>query len=63
MYNFLYLNKSVISAFFFPTSDCGIITNHLHDSCIVGGPKAACVGCAGFATFSVLIEKFLDRHS
>ncbi|KAK9940860.1 hypothetical protein M0R45_017500 [Rubus argutus] len=27
-----------------------------------GGPKAACVGCAGFATFSVLIEKFLDRH-
>ncbi|KAH7667542.1 mitochondrial import inner membrane translocase subunit TIM22 protein [Dioscorea alata] len=28
-----------------------------------GGPKAACAGCAGFATFSVLIEKFLDRHS
>ncbi|XP_010257052.1 PREDICTED: mitochondrial import inner membrane translocase subunit TIM22-4-like [Nelumbo nucifera] len=28
-----------------------------------GGPKAACVGCAGFATFSVLIEKFLDRHN
>ncbi|OVA13218.1 Mitochondrial inner membrane translocase subunit Tim17/Tim22/Tim23/peroxisomal protein PMP24 [Macleaya cordata] len=27
-----------------------------------GGPKAACFGCAGFATFSVLIEKFLDRH-
>ncbi|KAE9616390.1 hypothetical protein Lal_00035166 [Lupinus albus] len=27
-----------------------------------GGPKAACVGCAGFAAFSVLIEKFLDRH-
>ncbi|KAK9149453.1 hypothetical protein Scep_008210 [Stephania cephalantha] len=27
-----------------------------------GGPKAACMGCAGFATFSVLIEKFLDRH-
>ncbi|KAG9151182.1 hypothetical protein Leryth_002743 [Lithospermum erythrorhizon] len=27
-----------------------------------GGPKAACIGCAGFATFSVLIEKFLDRH-
>lgn len=26
-----------------------------------GGPKAACFGCAGFATFSVLIEKFLDR--
>lgn len=28
-----------------------------------GGPKAACVGCAGFATFSVLIDKFLDRHN
>ncbi|KAF5727315.1 hypothetical protein HS088_TW22G01008 [Tripterygium wilfordii] len=28
-----------------------------------GGPQAACIGCAGFATFSVLIEKFLDRHS
>ncbi|XP_042513478.1 mitochondrial import inner membrane translocase subunit TIM22-4-like [Macadamia integrifolia] len=27
-----------------------------------GGPKAACVGCAGFATFSVLIEKFLERY-
>lgn len=27
-----------------------------------GGPKAACMGCAGFAAFSVLIEKFLDRH-
>ncbi|XP_030474159.1 mitochondrial import inner membrane translocase subunit TIM22-4-like [Syzygium oleosum] len=28
-----------------------------------GGPKAACAGCAGFAAFSVLIEKFLDNHS
>ncbi|KAF8052320.1 hypothetical protein N665_1572s0004 [Sinapis alba] len=28
-----------------------------------GGPKAACIGCAGFATFSVLIEKFFDRHT
>ncbi|CAI9101386.1 OLC1v1038696C1 [Oldenlandia corymbosa var. corymbosa] len=27
-----------------------------------GGPQAACVGCAGFAAFSVVIEKFLDRH-
>lgn len=27
-----------------------------------GGPQAACFGCAGFATFSYLIEKFLDRH-
>lgn len=28
-----------------------------------GGPKAACVGCAGFAAFSVVIEKFLERQS
>ncbi|XVE58873.1 hypothetical protein DITRI_Ditri04bG0203900 [Diplodiscus trichospermus] len=28
-----------------------------------GGPKAACAGCAGFAAFSVLIEKFFDSHS
>ncbi|KAI3987678.1 hypothetical protein MKX01_028412 [Papaver californicum] len=28
-----------------------------------GGPQAACLGCAGFATFSVLIEKFLERHT
>ncbi|XLR00019.1 hypothetical protein S83_066217 [Arachis hypogaea] len=27
-----------------------------------GGPKAACAGCAGFGAFSVIIEKFLDRH-
>ncbi|KAI9110659.1 hypothetical protein K1719_018525 [Acacia pycnantha] len=27
-----------------------------------GGPKAACMGCAGFAAFSVLIEKFLEGH-
>ncbi|XP_054811681.1 mitochondrial import inner membrane translocase subunit TIM22-4-like [Prosopis cineraria] len=27
-----------------------------------GGPKAACAGCAGFAAFSVLIEKFLEGH-
>ncbi|RID58661.1 hypothetical protein BRARA_F01944 [Brassica rapa] len=29
----------------------------------VGRPKVACIGCAGFATFSVLIEKFFDRHT
>ncbi|XP_057456853.1 mitochondrial import inner membrane translocase subunit TIM22-4 isoform X2 [Lotus japonicus] len=27
-----------------------------------GGPRAACAGCAGFAAFSVLIEKFLEGH-
>lgn len=26
------------------------------------GPQAACVGCAGFATFSILIEKVLERY-
>lgn len=31
-------------------------------SLFLGGPKAACAGCAGFAAFSVVIEKFLDRH-
>ncbi|XVF09447.1 hypothetical protein REPUB_Repub07fG0093400 [Reevesia pubescens] len=28
-----------------------------------GGPKAACAGCAGFAAFSVVIEKFFERHT
>ncbi|XP_022775116.1 mitochondrial import inner membrane translocase subunit TIM22-4 [Durio zibethinus] len=28
-----------------------------------GGPRAACAGCAGFAAFSVAIEKFFDRHT
>jgi import inner membrane translocase subunit TIM22 len=28
-----------------------------------GGPKATCIGCAGFAAFSVAIEKFFDRHT
>lgn len=27
------------------------------------GPQAACIGCAGFATFSVVIEKIFDRHN
>ncbi|KAK4709247.1 hypothetical protein R3W88_030172 [Solanum pinnatisectum] len=45
------------------------ITNTAVAGCVTGGalsarggPKAACMGCAGFATFSVLIEKFLDRY-
>ncbi|KAL3624888.1 hypothetical protein CASFOL_031556 [Castilleja foliolosa] len=28
-----------------------------------GGPKAACAGCVGFAAFSAVIEKFLERHT
>ncbi|KAK1283351.1 Mitochondrial import inner membrane translocase subunit TIM22-1 [Acorus calamus] len=46
------------------------ITNTVAAGCVTGGaisakggPKAACMGCAGFATFSVLIEKFMDRHT
>ncbi|KAF5470395.1 hypothetical protein F2P56_010913 [Juglans regia] len=45
------------------------VTNTVVAGCVTGGvisakggPQAACVGCAGFAAFSVLIEKFLDRH-
>ncbi|KAM0868183.1 hypothetical protein ACQ4PT_041492 [Festuca glaucescens] len=30
---------------------------------VKGGPQAACMGCAGFAAFSVAIEKFMDRHT
>lgn len=30
---------------------------------VKGGPQAACAGCAGFAAFSVLIEKFMERHT
>jgi import inner membrane translocase subunit TIM22 len=30
---------------------------------LAGGPQAACFGCAGFAAFSVAIEKFMDRHT
>jgi hypothetical protein len=26
------------------------------------GPQAACLGCMGFAAFSLLIEKIFDRH-
>ncbi|KDP34810.1 hypothetical protein JCGZ_10590 [Jatropha curcas] len=46
------------------------ITNTAVAGCVTGGsmsakagPKAACAGCAGFAAFSVLIEKFLERHT
>lgn len=46
------------------------VTNTVVAGCVTGGtmsakggPKAACFGCAGFAAFSVVIEKFLDRHT
>ncbi|CAN0859800.1 Mitochondrial import inner membrane translocase subunit TIM22-1 [Linum grandiflorum] len=46
------------------------VTNSAIAGCVTGGamsakagPKAACIGCAGFSAFSVLIEKFLDRHT
>lgn len=42
--------------------------NTLAAGCITGGalsaragPQAACLGCAGFAAFSLVIEKFLER--
>nr|XP_043635032.1 mitochondrial import inner membrane translocase subunit TIM22-4-like [Erigeron canadensis] len=45
------------------------ITNTVAAGCVTGavtsargGPQAACVGCAGFAAFSVALEKLLDRH-
>ncbi|CAM6119614.1 unnamed protein product [Calypogeia fissa] len=44
-------------------------TNTALAGCVTGGvlsaragPQAACLGCAGFAAFSVVIEKLLDRH-
>lgn len=45
------------------------ITNTVIAGCVTGGaisarggPQAACAGCAGFAAFSVVIEKFLERY-
>ncbi|KAL9666746.1 hypothetical protein QQ045_001084 [Rhodiola kirilowii] len=67
-----------VMGFVFSAAECVVekarakhdINNTVVAGCITGGtmsarggPKAACVGCAGFATFSVLIEKFLDRHN
>lgn len=66
-----------VMGFIFSAAECVIekarakhdITNTVVAGCVTGGtisarggPKAACAGCAGFAAFSVLIEKFLDRH-
>lgn len=45
------------------------IVNAAGAGCVTGGllaaaagPSAACWGCAGFATFSVVIEKFMERY-
>ncbi|KAG0580492.1 hypothetical protein M758_4G179600 [Ceratodon purpureus] len=45
-------------------------TNTVLAGCATGGsmsaragPQAACLGCAGFAAFSVVIEKIFDRHN
>ncbi|KAF8394870.1 hypothetical protein HHK36_018807 [Tetracentron sinense] len=66
-----------VMGFIFSAAECVVekarakhdTTNTVVAGCVTGGalsakggPKAACIGCAGFATFSVLIEKFLDRH-
>ncbi|KAJ4968860.1 hypothetical protein NE237_015561 [Protea cynaroides] len=66
-----------VMGFIFSAAECVVekarakhdITNTVVAGCVTGGtisakggPKAACVGCAGFATFSVLIEKFLERY-
>jgi len=51
----------VLSAFIFPFIMYAKVSLVCCDV-VLGGPKAACVGCAGFAAFSVVIEKFLERH-
>jgi mitochondrial import inner membrane translocase subunit TIM22 len=45
------------------------VWNQASSGCIVGatlassgGPGAACFGCAGFATFSILIDKIMGPH-
>ncbi|KAK0604961.1 hypothetical protein LWI29_021380 [Acer saccharum] len=67
-----------VMGFIFSAAECVVekarakhdMTNTVVAGCVTGGaisakggPKAACVGCAGFAAFSVVIEKFLDSHS
>ena len=66
-----------VMGFVFSAAECVVekarakhdITNTAVAGCVTGGaisakggPKAACVGCAGFSAFSVVIEKFLERH-
>ncbi|XP_050236498.1 mitochondrial import inner membrane translocase subunit TIM22-4 [Mercurialis annua] len=67
-----------VMGFVFSAAECIVekarakhdVTNTVVAGCVTGGsmsarggPKAACVGCAGFAAFSVVIEKFLERHT
>ncbi|KAL0533527.1 hypothetical protein IC582_027559 [Cucumis melo] len=67
-----------VMGFIFSAAECVVekarakhdMTNTVVAGCVTGGaisakggPKAACAGCAGFAAFSVLIEKFLERHT
>ncbi|XP_057784755.1 mitochondrial import inner membrane translocase subunit TIM22-4 isoform X2 [Salvia miltiorrhiza] len=67
-----------VMGFVFSAAECVVekarakhdITNTVVAGCVTGGaisarggPKATCVGCAGFAAFSVVIEKFLERHT
>uniref|UniRef100_A0A5B7AJU4 Mitochondrial import inner membrane translocase subunit TIM22-4-like n=1 Tax=Davidia involucrata TaxID=16924 RepID=A0A5B7AJU4_DAVIN len=67
-----------VMGFIFSAAECVVekarakhdVTNTVVAGCVTGGalsakggPKAACAGCAGFAAFSVLIEKFLERHN
>ncbi|KAK4256123.1 hypothetical protein QN277_009031 [Acacia crassicarpa] len=66
-----------VMGFIFSAAECVVekarakhdTTNTVVAGCVTGGaisakggPKAACMGCAGFAAFSVLIEKFLEGH-
>ena len=44
------------------------IYNSLYAGCFAGGalahkagPQAMCIGCASFAAFSVVIDKFMER--
>ncbi|KAI4319047.1 hypothetical protein MLD38_032695 [Melastoma candidum] len=67
-----------VMGFIFSAAECVVekarakhdMTNTVVAGCVTGGaisakggPKATCMGCAGFAAFSVVIEKFLDRHT
>ncbi|KAF7836559.1 mitochondrial import inner membrane translocase subunit TIM22-4 isoform X1 [Senna tora] len=67
-----------VMGFIFSAAECVVekarakhdTTNTVVAGCVTGGaisakggPRAACAGCAGFAAFSVVIEKFLEGHN